>query len=183
MIPSLFPASLLPMSTGPKKLAVRLVAGCALFVALAVWVLGGPTEAWATWTLDGAGVIAIAPTGMSTCYPPKFSQVGFVGVKPGDSADSVRSRLGEPLAILWSFDDRRFVWFEPRDGGWVTSYAHDLDVPKGTSMAAVRGRWPSHASESWEFSRSCAPDSSRRMRSVSFENGRVTGRHAGVWYD
>ena len=120
---------------------------------------------------------------MRTCYPATFSQSKFVSVKPGDSLESVRSRLGEPLAVLWSFGERRFVWFEAKYGDWVTSFAHDLDVANGTPMAAVREKWPLHESQSWECSRSCARDASRRMRSVSFENGRVTGRYAGVWYD
>lgn len=171
------------MSAGTKRLARRLLAGVALFVVLAVWVLGGPAEAWATWKLDGASVIAIPLPGISTCYSPRFSQVGFLSVQPGDSLESVRSRLGEPLAISWSFGGGRFVWFEPKGGEWIASYAHDVDVANGTSMAAARERWSSYASESWTYSRSCARDSSRRMRSVSFEQGRVTGRYAGVWYD
>lgn len=163
-----------------KRLARWLLAGTVLLVLCAVWGLGGPAEAWATRELDGWHVVPMMP--MRTCYPSQFSQAALVGVTSGDSPESVRSRIGEPFAISWGFGERRFVWFEPRNGTWVSVFARDVDVPDGTPMHVVAAS-RSHRDEWWVYSRSCKRDESRRMRTVSFEHGRVSRRDGGVWYD
>jgi hypothetical protein len=164
-----------------RIVAVLLVPPLGL-AAVTVWVLGGPREAWATLQLDGTQFF-LPPLGMQTVYPPTFSQTAFLSVQVGDSVESVRARLGEPLSKAWVFDKDRFVWLAPNGADWVSTYAWGVDAPDGTPLATIRERFPPPLSEEWVYSTSDSQDSHMRQRKVYLRDGRVSARLSGVWYD
>jgi hypothetical protein len=169
-----------------KILALLSTIGGAVLAGLVSWSLGGPAEAYAIARLDGWDFIPLMPM-YGTCYPPGFTNQRYREVSGGDTSDAVRSRLGEPLQILWVLDDRpmgKFVWFEPDAGGrWRSTFVHELDIPNGTPMSTVSAFHSQIVEEEWIYSRSCLPDDSKRIRRVSFRAGRVSGRGSGIYYD
>ena len=168
------------------KLALLFALEAMLLTGIAIWGLGGPSEAYAIARLDRLHAIPIAPWFGSTCYPSGFSNAKYLGIAVGDTQDAAKARLGEPLRITWSLDEvpmGRFVVFEPSSGRWVSTYAHGVTIPDGTPMASLEALHHTAAGESWHYSRSCTPDSSLRVRGLTFRRGRVTHRWAGIWYD
>jgi hypothetical protein len=165
--------------------AAVLASCAAAMLSLACWGLGGPAEAYAVARIDGLEAIPLFPM-IGTCYPSGFTHAKYRRVSPGDAADSVRARLGEPLSILWSLDDEvmgKFVWFEFVEGEWRSTYSHSLNVADGTAMSALVAIRPQVVGEMWTYSRSCVRDDSRRVRAVSFRRGRVERLASGIYYD
>jgi hypothetical protein len=171
----------------PRLAKVVAVASAfsAILVGLTVWGLGGPAEAYAIARIDGFQVVPIFPI-YGTCYPPGFTSTKYRQVSNGDTPDAVRGLLGDPLSIMWSLDDEvmgKYLWFEPVGSQWRSSYAHELDVPKGTPMSSLAALRGDVVGETWSYSRSCIRDDSRRVRWVSFRHGRVDGLASGIYYD
>jgi hypothetical protein len=171
-----------------KKVGLALalaVVGAGLFGTAVVWALGGPTEAWAIVRLDRAGAVPLTPLGLRTCYAPGFTHAGFLAVKPGDSMDTVRAMVGQPLEIVWSDrSDRRSVVFELQGERYVVqSRTYGMDVATGASMESVDPARRGLREVQWRYSRQCTYIDSNRVRILSFDAGRVTERHSGVYYD
>jgi hypothetical protein len=176
------------MSSGRPGRMLRLstiVVSCAAVVAgLICLIFGGPAEAYAVARIDGFQIVPLPF--VSTCYPPGFTHAKYRQVANGDTPDAVRARLGDPLTILWSLDDEfmgQFVWFEPVDGQWRSTYAHEMGVPNGTPMSALAALRAGVVGEVWRYSRSCERDSSLRLRWIAFSHGRMNGRGWGIYYD
>ena len=145
---------------------------------------GGPREAWAVVRLDGWYAIPYLPPDWSTCYPPSFTQYGFLGIQPGDSHATVRAALGEPFGITWSEDNWKgaSVTFERSNGRWVAVSAHGVEVPPGTSIESLEGR-RAGLDEWWYYSRSCTSEQSERVRAFKLRGGRVVRRSTAVIFD
>jgi len=167
-----------------KVTGLAVVVGLA-FASAAVWALGGPTEAWAIVRLDRAQAVPLTPLGLGTCYAPGFTHAGFLAVRPGDSMETVRARIGKPLEIVWADrTDRRIVVFELQGGRYVVlSRSYGFDVATGASMESVDPQRLQLLEVQWRYSRQCTSLDSNRVRIVSFDGGRVTERHSGVYYD
>ena len=170
-----------------KKLGLALalaVVGVVVFGSAVVWALGGPTEAWAIVHLDRGAAVPLTPLGLRTCYAPRFTHAGFLAVRPGDSMETVRAKIGQPLRIVWSHrSDGRLVEFELQGKRYVVSGASGIDLAAGASMASVDPARHGLLDVRWMYSRQCAYIDSNRVRIVSFDAGRVTERHSGVYYD
>jgi hypothetical protein len=109
-----------------------------------------------------------------------------VNLAIGEPANEVRAELGEPLRIVWAFNrsiNPPTLVFERRDGAWVSTWAKDLDVSKGTRMDMLQPLKARAVLEAWGYSKSCIPDDSRRNRVVVFEHDRVTAKESGVYFD
>jgi hypothetical protein len=165
---------------------VKWTASAAFLVAVQLAWSHGPLEAYAIARLDGAELVPLPLPPIETCCPAGFTNANYLRVAPGDTADDVRARLGEPLQIFWALDEGFLppsVWFEARGGSWVASYASKIEVAEGTPMSTLATLRNRVVVEVWTYSRSCAPDSSRRVRDVTFEGGRVVHRSSGVYHD
>ena len=166
------------------KLTGLVVVVALVFASAIMWALGGPTEAWAIIRLDGAHAVPLTPLGLGTCYGPGFTHSGFLAVRPGDSMDTVRARIGKPLEIVWAdLTDHPIVRFELQGGRYIVSGAYDMDLPIGASIESVDpARWGLREAQ-WTYSRQCTYIDSNRVRNVYFDAGRVTRRFSGVYYD
>jgi hypothetical protein len=165
-----------------RKRTVAVLLAPLLWPAIGLWMAGGPAEAWAIYRLDGVHLPLPQPI-MSTVYPAAFTHAAFVAVNAGDSADSVRARLGDPVrkCVVWGHG--RSACFEPKDGDWRSVYAYGVDVPTGTTLAALPAGWPATLHERWHYSAQEHDLASWRMRSVTLRAGRVESRFAGIWWD
>ena len=160
-----------------------LVVVAALVLASAImWALGGPTEAWAIIRLDGAHAVPLTPLGLGTCYAPGFTHAGFLAVRPGDSMETVRAKVGRPLQIV-DRSDGRMVTFELQGGRYVVSGTYGVDLAARASMESADPANHSLGEVEWRYSRQCTYIDSNRIRNVYFDAGRVTRCFSGVYYD
>jgi hypothetical protein len=107
--------------------------------------------------LDGLGGAIWALLGEDTLYTTEYSSLAFRGVRLGDTADKVRSQLGDPME---TFGMKKV---DSADDGWLYRLS-DSDA------------------EGWSYSRSPGSDS-YRIRVVVLKNRRVVDKVAKFYVD
>ena len=161
------------------KLTGLVVVEALVLASAIVWALGGPTEAQAIVRLDGAEAVPLTPLGLRTCYAPGFTHAGFLAVKPGDSMETVRAKIGTPpIQVMWADRCRRHRSVRVRAAGRALCRVRDcrhVPIASGASMESLDVlRCAVCRTCDGMYSRQCTSlDSNRIRRRWSFDAGRV----------